>query len=126
MGVTTRDTTYIDLGSPLPGWQLIKCVKNNGILKDQEFALIRENDYVFKWNESPMPKPNKDEDSDPMQLWTLAVNRFTLEFVSDPVSCYELSKSAITAGYDKKCSLAKWLFDYMGRYIDTYLSKIFK
>lgn len=114
-------------GSPFDSWLLVKATTDGHSMKKDDWGLVQINDPTFIWKETPIKNPEKIDteiECEEFDLWIDKFNKFTDEFKllddrSDAKSYYNLIKAAIDKGYKIEDNFEYWLFDYLGKFLET-------
>jgi hypothetical protein len=85
-----------------------------------KWAFVICNDPEFIWSTDPSPEPNMN-DFDSWGIWSEGAMEFFHHLKGDPLWGYRLVKACRKVGYrpDRHGSLGYWLWDRMGKLIQT-------
>jgi len=115
----------------LPGYHLMKAMKDAEGWKKDQFGLIRQNDPDFVWD-NPGPEPCAgmpdeeinncpEEKWDRQTEWQKKVEQIEKNFISDPMTCYEFVATCMAVGYDPKkdgFNVVMWFIHYCAEKIE--------
>lgn len=115
---------------PDGGWVLAQAQKNaseeDSIWDKGDWALIRSNDPEVTWSIKPYPSPVTDPLSDEQfsgeEEWFDTGEQFRKELILEPEAGHSLFLTCVAHGFNPQTdgSLAYWLFNHMGKYLEAH------